>query len=549
MTPGIYAGEDAKALDRDVLAPAALKVLSSRLAIHRAEDVVVVGIEQLERTIASKEQQSRNLEQSARTMTLAWDPVSRLDKLEFEHLVRRRCCEIAVEAALRDRPGGAQPVDRFAWMEIVAAAYGYLQTTSRSESVHHQVCPTALEVTDSYEIRITSDRSGVAPATSAGSGRVDDVDIQGLREARVPLSLAVDGTDTSDQRYNSDTAGPVPHKDQAHENGVIPQELDNTCEPHTEHRVLICWSCSLYLGCGRRPDDKDVAITTGDALLEHVVEGALLSDEPGGPDRLHAAITLLTSTPLGLSGIWKPWHARSRQRRLLVQPVAALRDDFVVIAPHLCVGSMGVYLGYLQQGLLPWNSPEAPRPVADTLRRVRDGRNRAFGVDVAGLLEGAGYTVVAGVDESDPQRLGVPMLSGEIDVVAALRGSSVIWLIEVKDPADTYVIPEIRRHLDRFYVGSSRSPAYAIQLQKKLDDLAPYAAQVAAVLGLPDGPEHQPYEVRALFVTRLPVPAGYVNGPFPFAACPELLAYLRRSNRSPHEETPPPLLGGNQAAD
>lgn len=37
----------------------------------------------------------------------------------------------------------------------------------------------------------------------------------------------------------------------------------------------------------------------------------------------------------------------------------------------------------------------------------------------------------------------------------------MIWLLEVKDPAGVFVVPEIRRHLDRFYVTCGRDKGYA----------------------------------------------------------------------------------------
>ena len=85
----------------------------------------------------------------------------------------------------------------------------------------------------------------------------------------------------------------------------------------------------------------------------------------------------------------------------------------------------------------------------------------------------------------------------------------MIWLLEVKDPADVFVVPEIRRHLDRFYVTRGKDKAYAEQLGAKHKDLSPDA--VAAALGLPVA-EGSAYEIRPIFVTRRPVPAAFVDG-------------------------------------
>ena len=48
----------------------------------------------------------------------------------------------------------------------------------------------------------------------------------------------------------------------------------------------------------------------------------------------------------------------------------------------------------------------------------------------------------------------------------------------------TYVVPDIRRHLDRF-LDDSKKPSHITQLRRKIVDVAPYAYQVAEALGLP----------------------------------------------------------------
>jgi hypothetical protein len=156
---------------------------------------------------------------------------------------------------------------------------------------------------------------------------------------------------------------------------------------------------------------------------------------------------------------------------------------------------------------------------------LRDTRNRQLENDVANSLRAAGYTCEVRIRETDPQRLGIPSLSGEIDTVAGRAGSRIIWLLEVKDPADVYVIPEIRRHLDRFYVTHRRDKAYAEQLAAKHRDLTPYANAVAAALRLPVTDELT-YEIRPIFVTRRPVPAAFAGEPFQFTTIQELIQTL-----------------------
>jgi Holliday junction resolvase-like predicted endonuclease len=60
--------------------------------------------------------------------------------------------------------------------------------------------------------------------------------------------------------------------------------------------------------------------------------------------------------------------------------------------------------------------------------------------------------------EGRPGAAQRPQLSGEIDVVAGMPEQRTVWLLEVKDPADTYVLPKIRRHLDTFFADRGSKP-------------------------------------------------------------------------------------------
>jgi len=525
IEPGTYVGDDAKRLDRDVLAPVALSLLMQRISRHRCREVVAYGMEQLERAIATRDQEARDLEQSARTMTLDWDPVDRLKEVQSEHLLLRRCLEVIVELALRDDPNGGTSLDQLAWMELLAAAQAYLEATSRSEAVHHQVRPTAIAITELYEISAVDPPSGTRSDEAAGSGRVYDLDLETYQRARAEYVMGP-GDDA--------TPGSTPA---AGSEGSTPTTALPGVSAEVELGMVGAYGASAtdvlrtLLALGQWPladDEGDVAITSLDGIVAHVVARTVMGDEPEGEQRVRAALELLTSTSDELRDAdWRPWHARSRQRRLLVQPLPAVADDFIVIAPHFCIRSASVYINYLRQGLLPWTQPPPPAELERALADLRDQRNRQLENDVAAALEAAGYVVEVRVRETDPQRLGVPSLTGEVDAVVCRPGSRVLWLIEVKDPADTYVVPEIRRHLDRFLVTRRKDVAYADQLAAKLADLAPFADQIAMALGLPPRVHGERYTVRPLFVTRRPVAAAYVGDQVPFTTLPQLIQTLQ----------------------
>ena len=97
-------------------------------------------------------------------------------------------------------------------------------------------------------------------------------------------------------------------------------------------------------------------------------------------------------------------------------------------------------------------------------------------------------------------------------------------VIEVKDPTDVFAVPEIRRHVDRFYVTRGKEKAYTEQLTRKYEDLRAYPDAVAATLKL-QAATKVPYEIRPIFVTRRPVPAAFVNSDIPFAALQDLSTF------------------------
>lgn len=506
---GQYRGQDAKDLDRTVLAPAALDVLNARLATHAMDDLVRRGMVELERVLAERDQTLRDLEQSAALLNIDWDPVKTYEEKQNEYLLLRRCGEAAVEAALRTAPSGTRPVDAVAWGEILAAARAYLDATMRSESVHHQVSPLLVEITESYEIRTVPDVEGPASTGAAGSGRVYDLEMSNYAAARSAHRLL-----------------PEPPEGAPSSGALIDHAVDAA--------MLLSYGAtgtdviSVLFALAQWPlaeADPDAVSVNADDVVEYLTDQLVIGQADDGRSRIHAALGLLTSTSAALAAAdWKPWHARSRQKRLLIQPLPTLSDGSVVVAPHLCLGSSSVYRGYLGQGQLPWSDPPAPGPVAHALDRARDARNLALETEVVDLLRSGGWTVIERVKETKPDRLGVPALSGEVDAVAGRPGTGTIWLLEVKDPADTFVVPEIRRALDRFFV-DQKKPCYVTMLQRKQADLAPHAEAIAAALGLParlDGA----YVVRPMFVTRRPVPAAFVSGSPPFTTVPELLRTL-----------------------
>jgi hypothetical protein len=146
-------------------------------------------------------------------------------------------------------------------------------------------------------------------------------------------------------------------------------------------------------------------------------------------------------------------------------------------------------------------------------------QNRRLEDEVANDLTAIGYRVRKRVRPEDALSIGLATLHGEIDVLAARLSSNLLWVIEVKDPAEVFTTSEIRRALDRFF----DEDGWIDKLVRKTADVTSDPAGVAAALGLK---RDTPWEVRPLVVTRRVVPAAFVLSPVPIIALRDLRIHL-----------------------
>ncbi|CCH69464.1 conserved hypothetical protein [Phycicoccus elongatus Lp2] len=531
IEPGEYRGTPAKAIDRDVLAPTALAILDAALASHSMDELLQFGMEQIERCLAHKSRAQITAQHATDVLRVGWDPLERLHASESELSTLRRCIELAMEAALRSAPSGSAPVDDLTWSEILAAARVYLAATTRSEAIHHQVGETVLEISTSFELSTKPAASSDRGGTISGNGSGYNFDNQAYARARLAPkrkeSSAPKDEEKNDPPEESDgtDAEPIPA-------GINEAMLNAFGASATDVFGVLTTAGSWPLA----PADPDAVVIAPDALADRVMEHSI---HPEGvktevaQKRVLEAIKHVTSTSAELSATdWKPWQVRSRKRRLMIQPLAQRSDGLLVVSPRLCLATANIYLQYLKQGQLPWSQPAPPAALNTVLEATRDARNQALERQVSKVLADAGWRVVSNIKETKPERLAVPSLQTEIDVVAGRAGDPNIWILEVKDPTDVFALADIRRMLDRFFL-DDKKPSYATQLSRKIADLAPHADSVATALELPTADPATPYQVRAMFVTREPTPAQFVGAPFPFTPLADLIETLEEPPDQP----------------
>lgn len=511
VKPGRYSPDEAKALDRDTLAPAALQVLRDRLSRFSADDLIHTGMIQLERILAQRASDIRLLQQSAESLTLRWDPVDRQRTVENDSLRLRRSAELLVEAALLTRPVGRELIDERSWAEVLAASHTYFEATMRSETLHYQLATTSLEISELFEL------STVETPISTAHPEIPTLDAERFAAdvARERFGSAKTADGSTDDADSSD------HFLNAANEAFFAAMGARVTDITTALSGLVAWPLD--------EGDPDAVIVDPSVLIEWLLEATVAGELNDGRERMEAAVGLLSShTDDYAKEPWVPWLLRTRKTRLLIRPLPVLSDGRLVIAPHFCFSSWKVYMGYWEHGLLPW-SQTGSAEVDLALDRARSVRNRALEDDVETALCSAGWTTVSRIKPNDGVRLGLATVSTEIDLVAGRSGSDTIWVIEVKDPAPVFTPRDIRRHLDRFY-GGDRS--YAALLARKANEVAQDPAAVAEALGLPGDVS---YRVEALFVTRRVMPAAYTESLLRFTTLSSVLDVITPSGGSQGE--------------
>ena len=496
VRPGHYPPAEAKRLDRDYLAPTAKQVLQERLARFSTSSVITFGMVEIERILMRQDALLRGITQSAQHLELSWDPVQERQRISQKHLRLRRTAELVVEVALLSEVDTGPDVDERGWAEALASGAAYFDATQRSESLHYQLAPSGVKITGSYELQVVEWE--------------DDHSARRFNDAEFAQQVA-----------DEQIRGPLHGEDDARW-GELAGRADDEFRKMNGTTMADISMALLALAAWPLNEDEDDAVSVPLSDVVRQVQAGTEFEQP----RAEAVVdALLSRSDDYRAEKWEPWRLRTRAVRLLTRPLPILSDGSVVVAPHYCEAAFRVYQGYWDHGLLPWtavSSSALKRALAD----MRTLRNRQLEDQTDALLRAAGWHTIARIKRGDNARLNVPKLTTEIDIVAGRPGSNIIEILEVKDPAPVFAAPDIRRQLNQFFDDSS---SYSDKLDVKIDEVAPFADQVAQALGLPDGPT---YRVDARFVTRQAVPAAFAGAAHDFTALPNLLEALQSTDRS-----------------
>lgn len=174
----------------------------------------------------------------------------------------------------------------------------------------------------------------------------------------------------------------------------------------------------------------------------------------------------------------------------------------LLVLPWLVHAAQEVYAAYLDEGRLP--HPDLPNPVGEALRRHRQHLDERLEADLKAIARDAGLPHHFRLLEKTAAQLGIPGLTGEIDLLIADPASQRLWVIEAKNPEGAVAPHNLVQHIRKF------TERYRDKLLAKAATITTHAAAAARACQAPDGLE---WTVVPLIVTRSIEPAAFISDP------------------------------------
>lgn len=490
VNPGRLLGKAAVAFENEHVYPVLKQLLQDAWSPFTPEALMDVAMQELERASAKREHDRQQLYFNVTRMPVVFDPVTRSMKLQEEASRLTRAITTILELVLREPPAGQGAPDDIDWRTLITISDLMLESALRSEASHYGVTAVETEVSDLFEIksRVNSRDSGFdAEEMQRGISEHQLAQSQADRPeppvrpgqgllAVLPELTGIDAAFKLDFGFGLEVFLRVFTTLAGIE--VTPQTLVTKGSPDD----LAEWCSSV----------------SGDQVVE-----------------IKAALNLLTLTSEDLrASEFEPWAFRERDVRLATRPIPHdLSSPLVYIMPWLIKQSFDVYERYLRGGRIPWKDIGTGE-LKKALEQYRSDRNRELEDDVAALVSDEGLPYKVRVKKASV--LGLSSLYGEIDVIVADETRRILWVLEVKDLAESFSVAEISRAIRAFF----DPDAFLSKLDRKVEDVRrDIDAAVTKMLGHPEND----WKVRGAVVTRRPVPAAFVQpSPYTFVTTRDL---------------------------
>lgn len=262
-----------------------------------------------------------------------------------------RVISFITEEVLAHPPAGDGVVDDVAWKNALAIAELCIESCFRSDSIHHQLTRTSVEITNLFEVKV------------AYSDEPTDVDLRAYSEWRSLNELPAAVPITTGQNKG-------PPGDDDEPRAVIDSMLQ-LAGIDDAMRSSLGFGVDAITGLLNVATQWDAdpsapaMITSPDAVVDQCVEIAVGATR----GEYAAALDWLTLRGTDLAGDTIPhWETERRAKRTITSPFVAA-DDGVWVLPWTAESTLRIVASYLGDGRLPWPDTVLPRRL---LRRWPD---------------------------------------------------------------------------------------------------------------------------------------------------------------------------------
>lgn len=504
---GTRQGAAAVEFESETIHPLLLSMLHDAFDRFERAALLNFALRQYDLAHAARSVRERELSLRHRFPSFYGDPVasSRVLVEESQQLVKAQA--ILIEEMLVHPPAGNLEPDRVEWEELLALAVLLHESGRRSEDVHVGLVRLEIELTDQYEIEMR---------------RLEGAQLIDLDAFSAAYAAATH-------------IGPsLPWIGEAVNDEADPESADLGDLAAIDNTLLTIMGFHLRTITGvlfvlrSWPVDPDSGSASYWGSVDEVVQfcqdgltGVPAEEIRGALDRLVLKATALGPGPL------EHWEQERRVARLTTRPLVERPDGRLAVMPWAIESTLSVYMRYLGDGRLPWPRSRTPPNVLKAIEAYRARRNTALEDEVFKIARAAGYPARKRVKKA--RSIGLDHLSGEIDVLVAVRATCTIWVLEVKDPQEAFS-SQLMRDDVRDFLGHGSKKGYVSRLLGKGADIKQDASAVA--LSLLAGDDCR-WEVSCAVVTRRPVPAAFAGCALPFVTVEHVLELLARSGTRP----------------
>lgn len=434
-----------------------------------------------------------------------------------ETLIRTtRAISLLAEEVLAHPPAGDASVSESAWRDALAIAALCIESCFRSDSIHHHLTRSVIEVSDLYEVNIVD------------SQRPMDVDIAAYQAERarrtMPEAVPIQGEGHAELEPVEEDPKPLVKTNPvlAPIDEVMRSQLGFGVDAAVGIlNVATQWEVTAATPAARVPRGAVIAQCVEAAI------GATTAEYEAALDWMTLRGDDLAQEPI------PHWETERRAKRLTTSPFVA-DEEHVWVLPWSAGSALQIFANYLSDGRLPWPNRALPKPLVQALDQYRQTQNRRLEQDCVTALQEADFIVRGSVKPEKRRHYGIENLRGEIDALCIDERRSRIWVIEAKDPYTPFSPYQIRRFVNDFIAPKK----YVDKLLGKVSDISSNATSIAEALKIPD--PSRSWEVVGLMLTRHPEPAAFVAEPqVPFCTIDNLVAVVD------HDAAPAPGFHGS----